>query len=79
MTEELFDTPPKQLYEATGGKPGKRETLPKPAQKAFIAGDTVADFDLKEQDIQGNSTQKNEQIVDSVRKSGKKVRRWLPW
>lgn len=79
MTNELFDVGTDELYEATGGTKNQRGTLPKAAQKAFIVGESVADFDLKETDVQGNSRQKNEQIVDSVKKSGKKVRKWLPW
>jgi len=79
LSEALFDVESRTLYEATGGTPGKRNTLPKEAQKAFIAGEIRADHDLRGKEIQGGAQQRNEQIVDSVRESGKQTRRWLPW
>jgi hypothetical protein len=79
MTEELFGCKPKTLYEQTGGKEGSRSTLPKEAQKAYIVGETVATHDLKAKEITGSQQQKNQQIVDSVRDSGKKARRLFPW
>ncbi len=79
MTEELFGCKPKTLYEQTGAKEGDRSTLPEEAQKAYIVGETVATHDLKAKEITGNQQQKNQQIVDSVRDSGKKARRLFPW
>jgi hypothetical protein len=79
MSQELFGMGTSQLYESTGGTKNKRNTLPKEAQKAFIAGEIKADYDLRSKDIRGSQRQKNEQIVESVQESGKSVRKWLPW
>ena len=79
MTNELFDVGTEELYDATGGTKNRRNTLPKAAQKAFIMGESVADFDLREKEIEGKPHQKNEQIVDSVKQSGEKVRKLFPW
>lgn len=79
MCESLFDMKPDELYKATGAKKNQRSTLPKEAQKAFISGEAIANYELREQDIQGTSSQKNQQIVRSVSNSGRKVRKLLPW
>ena len=79
MSESLFDMNTDKLYETTGGKKNRRETLPKEAQKAFIVGETVANFELKDKEIEGSTSQKNQQIVESISSSGKKARRLLPW
>ena len=79
LTQELFDVGTDELYERTGGQKNDRSSLPKPAQKAFIVGEIKADIDLKDKEVQGNATQKNEQIVDSVRNSGREARKWFPW
>jgi hypothetical protein len=79
MTRELFGCKGKELYTQTGGKPGKRETLPKEAQKAYIVGEIIATHDLKETEISGNQQERNEKIIDRVRQSGKKTRKLFPW
>lgn len=79
MSEELFDMKPNELYDATGGKRNDRSTLPKEAQKAFIVGETVANHDLKAKNISGNQAQRDQQITNSVRDSGKKARGLFPW
>lgn len=79
MSLSLFDLKTNELYKVTGGVKNQRKTLPKEAQKALIAGETVANHDLKSQDIQGSPSQKNQRIVQSVSNSGKKVRKLFPW
>lgn len=79
LTEELFDMKTHELYDATGGKRNDRSTLPKEAQKAYIVGETVANHDLKAKNVSGNQAQRDEEITDSVRDSGKKVRGLFPW
>lgn len=79
LTQELFDLDTEDLYEGTGGKSGDRATLPKEAQKAFIAGEIRADYDLRKKEIEGTPSQKNQQIVRSVRDSGKETRKGLLW
>ena len=79
MSLSLFDLKTNELYKATGGVKNKRKTLPKEAQKALMSGETVANHDLKSQEIQGSPSQKNQQIVQSVSNSGKKVRKLFPW
>ncbi|MEM8642675.1 MAG: hypothetical protein AAGG51_28235 [Cyanobacteria bacterium P01_G01_bin.54] len=56
-----------------------RSTLPKEAQKALMMGDAVANYDLQETQVKGDQAQRNAQIVDAAKESGKKVRRGLPW
>lgn len=79
LAEELFDVGSKELYKATEGKRNDRSTLPKEAQKAFIVGEIVATHDLRDKEIQGNQQQRDSQIVESVRDSGKKARGLFPW
>ncbi|MBP0017994.1 MAG: hypothetical protein J7647_10605 [Cyanobacteria bacterium SBLK] len=79
LTEEVMGCKTEALYEQTGAKEGDRSTLPERAQEALLTGEIVASHDLKDKDISGTRSQKNEQIVDSVRDSGRKVRKWFPW
>lgn len=79
LTQEVLGCSTKDLYEATGAKQSKRETLPDTAQEALMTGEIVATHDLKGKDVRGNQSQRNTQIEDSVRASGKKVRKWFPW
>ena len=80
MSQEWFDTNPRQLYQRAGGKAYRRSTLPKEAQKAFIVGETIATHELNEKKIH-NQTQHevNREITDTVRQSGKKARKLFPW
>lgn len=66
MTQELFGCNTKKLYEETGAKRGKRETLPYEAQTAYIVGEAVCTDRLKETPIEGSDSQKHAQIVDVV-------------
>ena len=79
LTEEIMGCGTEDLYEGTNAKRRRRETLPARAQEALMTGEIVATHDLKGEDVQGNQLQRNEQITDSVRKSGKKVRKLFPW
>lgn len=79
LTEEMMGCGTTELYEQTEAKSGDRSTLPERAQEALMTGEIVASHDLKDKDISGTRSQKNEQIVDSVRDSGRKVRKWFPW
>ncbi|NER08585.1 MAG: hypothetical protein F6K17_41680 [Okeania sp. SIO3C4] len=79
LTQEVMGCETRELYKQTGAKRGRRETLPERAQEALMTGEIVASHDLKQADIQGDQEQRDDQIVNSVRGSGKKVRRWFPW
>ena len=79
LTEEVMGCGTEALYEQTEAKSGDRSTLPERAQEALMTGEIVASHDLKDKDISGTRSQKNEQIVDSVKDSGRKVRKWFPW
>lgn len=80
LSQEIFDVTPGQLYRSTGGKAYNRSTLPKEAQKAFIVGETIATHDLQGKEITGTSQREvNLEIADTVRESGKKVRKLFPW
>ena len=80
MSQELFDTNPRQLYKQAGGKAYQRSTLPKEAQKAFIVGETIATHDLNEKEILKQSQHElNREITNTVRNSGKKARKLFPW
>lgn len=80
MSNELFDVSPAQLYRATGGRAFDRSTLPKDAQKAFIVGETIATYDLNDNQIQGTSRREiNNEITETVRASGKQARKLFPW
>ena len=79
LTQEVMGCGTKELYAATGAKPGRRATLPTRAQEAFIVGEVVATYDLKEKAIEGDQEERNDAIVASVRDSGRKVRNHFPW
>ena len=80
MSQELFDMNPRQLYHRTGGKAYDRSTLPKEAQKALIAGETIATHDVNGKEIEGHSQREvNIEITDTVRESGRKARGLFPW
>lgn len=81
-TRELFDCTVNELYRETGGKKGRRETLPQAAQEAYMVNESLAANELERQigTIGGDSQDEvNDQIVGSVRQTSKNTRRWLPW
>jgi hypothetical protein len=54
--------------------------LPKPAQEGLTAGRIRARYDLEGTEITAeDQAEKNQQIEDSVRQSGRETRKWLPW
>ena len=79
LTREVMGCGTKELYAATGGKKGDRSTLPIRAQEAMMVGEVVATYDLKERQIEGSQSERNHQIVASVRDSGRKARKHFPW
>ncbi|MEB3355958.1 MAG: hypothetical protein VKK04_04475 [Synechococcales bacterium] len=81
-TDELFDCSVNDLYQATGGKKGHRETLPQAAQEAYIVNESVAANELERQiGSLGGETQEevNSKIGGSVRQTSNQTRKWLPW
>ncbi|MEM7771000.1 MAG: hypothetical protein AAF327_10860, partial [Cyanobacteria bacterium P01_A01_bin.37] len=81
-TEELFDCTVKDLYQQTGGKKGRRDTLPQPAQEAYMVNESLAANELERQTgtIGGEDQDEvNSKIVESVRQTSKQTRGWLPW
>mgnify|MGYP003402348289 CR=1 FL=1 len=56
------------------------QALPKPAQEGLTAGLLRARYDLEGAEITAeDQTQRNQQIEESVRQSGRETRKWLPW
>jgi len=53
--------------------------LPQDVQTAYIVGETVASYNLKAAEVQGNQRQRNEQIEASVEESSEKVKGLFPW
>jgi hypothetical protein len=79
-TRELFDCTVNELYAGTGGKRGKRETLPEVVQEAYTVNETLSKHRLNEMDNPGgNQQQVDAQIVDTVADTAKQVRGWFPW
>ena len=81
-TLELFDCDVKDLYEQTGGKPGYRDTLPQPAQEAYMVNESLSANELERLHgtIGGESQEEvNNQIKAVVREQSKQTRKWLPW
>ncbi|MGB3693213.1 MAG: hypothetical protein WA865_09445 [Spirulinaceae cyanobacterium] len=79
LTEEVLGCETRKLYEETGAKPGDRSTLPERGQEALMTGEIVATHGLKKKNIFGTQQERNQQIVESVRDSGKKTRKLFPW
>jgi alanyl-tRNA synthetase len=79
MTQEIFGCMPDELYAETGGKKGDRSTLPQDAQTAYMVGEVAATHRLKETEIDGNQSQRNAQIVDTVQSSSREVKGLFPW
>lgn len=81
-TEELFGCSVRELYQGTGGKRNRRDTLPQPAQEAYMVNESLAANEL-ERSVGGLSgeTQEevNNQITGIVRSQAKQTRKWLPW
>ena len=81
-TIELFDCDVKDLYEQTGGKPGYRDTLPQPAQEAYMVNESLSANELERHigTLGGESQEEvNNQIKAVVRQQSKQTRKWLPW
>jgi hypothetical protein len=81
-TSELFDCDVEELYRQTGGKRGRRETLPQPVQEAYMVNESLSANELERQigKLGGKSqAEVNAQIVGTVRNQAKQVRQWLPW
>ncbi|NJL55659.1 hypothetical protein HC928_10995 [bacterium] len=79
MTHNIFGCETEELYEQTGGRKNRRETLPKDAQDAYVVGEVAATHKLKATEIKGNQQQRDEQIVDTVDESSKQVKGLFPW
>ena len=81
-TEELFGCSVRDLYQATGGKRNRRDTLPQPAQEAYMVNESLSANELERQEgtIGGESqAEMNDKITGVVRQQAKRTRKWLPW
>lgn len=80
-TRELFDCTVEDLYQATGGKKGDRSSLPKEAQKAYIASEIRATHELELSEFYDceNPSQVDTKIVETVKVTARETRKWLPW
>ena len=81
-TAELFDCTVRQLYQETGGKRFKRDTLPHEVQQAYMANETFAAYELERMEgtIGGESQEEvNQRINSVVKEESKKTRKRLPW
>lgn len=81
-TEELFDCEIEDLYRQTGAKLGRRDTLPAPAQEAYMVNESLSANELERQvgTIGGESqAEVNGKITGVVREQAKQTRKWLPW
>lgn len=81
-TEELFDCSVQELYRATGAKRNRRDTLPQPAQEAYMVNESLSANELERQEGSiGGETQEevNDKITGVVRDQSKQTRKWLPW
>ncbi|MEA5464507.1 hypothetical protein [Leptothoe sp. PORK10 BA2] len=81
-TRELFDCEVDELYRGTGGKRGKRNTLPQAAQEAYMVNESLSANELERMHgtIGGETQQEvNEKIQAVVREQAKQTRKWLPW
>lgn len=74
VTIEMLDCSPTELYEATGGKPGDRSTLPIEAQEALQTGDVAARHEIVETDAQGDY-----QLKNAAHRGAKRARKLFPW
>ncbi|MEO0759711.1 MAG: hypothetical protein AAFY78_22880 [Cyanobacteria bacterium J06648_16] len=81
-TQELFGCNLDTLYRETGGKRRRRDTLPQPAQEAYMVNESLTANELERSvgGLSGETQQEvNGQIVGIVREQSKKTKRWLPW
>lgn len=81
-TEELFGCSVRELYEGTGARRHRRDTLPQPAQEAYMVNESLSANELErlEGTIGGESQDEvNAQITGVVRQQAKQTRKWLPW
>ena len=81
-TQELFDCGVNELYEETGGKPNRRDTLPHEVQQAYTVNESLSAYELERMEgtIGGeNQTEVNNKINAVVREQSKQTRKWLPW
>lgn len=79
MTQKVFGCNPEDLYHETGGRQGDRASLPVDAQTAYMVAETAATHDLKAKDIEGNKSERHQQIVKTVEESSDKVKGLFPW
>lgn len=81
-TRELFDCEVDELYRGTGGKRGRRHTLPQAAQEAYMVNESLSANELERlEGTLGGETQRevNERIQAVVRQQSKQTRKWLLW
>ena len=81
-TQALFDCKVSELYEGTGAKLNKRETLPHVVQEAYIVNESLSAHELESQigTLGGESQEEvNDKITALVQEQAKQTRKWLPW
>ncbi len=81
-TQELFDCSVRELYQATGGKINRRETLPHEAQQAYMVNETLSAYELERMEgtIGGENQQEvNDKIEAVVREQSRQTRKHLSW
>lgn len=81
-TEELFGCDLNTLYRETGGKKGRRDTLPQPAQEAYMVNESITANELERHvgSLGGESQEEvDAKIVGITRHQAKQTRKWLPW
>lgn len=80
MTNRLFDCTTQELYEQTGSKKRDRSSLPRSAQRAYMAGETAAIEDLQEHGPYGGTDrERDNQIDNQVAESSDKVHGLFRW
>lgn len=78
QTKELFGCTVNNLYRETGGKKGRRDTLPQPAQEAYMVNESLAANELDRQigTLGGESQDEvNSRILASVEQTSKQTRK----
>lgn len=81
-TQELFDCSVRDLYAGVEGKRNRRDTLPTPAQEAYIVNESLSANELERQvgSVGGESqAEVNDKITGIVRQQARQTRKWLPW
>ena len=79
-TQELFGCETHDLYKAVGGKQGKRDTLPRSVQKAYMHNEIDCTQQLKQRGRpQGSQHQRDRTIVHTVRERSKQNKRLWEW